>query len=64
MIFYEKVFSRKESADERVKRDEWAQQPGDASLLNAKRYNGTSVTIDFGSSGRYNVRFACAIGPQ
>lgn len=49
-IFYEEVFSRKESASERVKRDEWAQQRGDASLLNAKRYNGTSVAIDFGSS--------------
>lgn len=50
MMFYEEVFSRKESADERVKRNEWVQQRGDASLLNAKHYNGTSVAIDFGSS--------------
>jgi len=49
-MFYEEVFSRKESANERVKRDEWTQQRGDASLLNAKRYNGTSVAIDFDSS--------------
>jgi len=50
IMFYEEVFNRKKSANERVKRDEWTQQRGDASLLNAKRYNGTSVAIDFGSS--------------
>ena len=50
MIFLRGVFNRKKSANERVKRDEWAQQCGDASLLNAKHYNGTFTAIDFGSS--------------
>jgi len=50
MIFLRGVFNRKKSANERVKRDEWAQQCGDASLLNAKHYNGTFAAIDFGFS--------------
>ncbi|KYQ46856.1 hypothetical protein ALC60_14147 [Trachymyrmex zeteki] len=50
MIFLRGVFNRKKFANERVKRDEWAQKCGDASLLNAKHYNGTFAAIDFGSS--------------
>lgn len=40
-------FSRKEFAGGKVKRGQWAERLGDASLLNAKRCNGTFAAHSF-----------------